>query len=181
MVRSRSYNRGRRPQERGPRGSIEIAHVLFLEPTAPPSTSQLAQEPANLRGSRVEFQEMGDRLATLLECPLNFPSALNLDIQCMHSGRISQCYINITRNKFIAKTSQAYTTKKKKTVKLRVGSGQTWNICTEGRLLDHCATLPRISLSGKIIYLIYFPVKFCRLTLFEAGEAVLIVLPPLFL
>ena len=70
----------------------------------------------------------------------------------MHSGRISQCYINIIRNTFIAKTSNAYTTKKK-TVKPRIGPGQTWTIyeCTEGRLLDHCATLPRISLSGQII------------------------------
>ena len=50
-------------------------NVLFLEQTAPPSTSQLARKPANLRGARVEFQEMGDRLATLLECYLNFPSA----------------------------------------------------------------------------------------------------------
>ena len=50
-------------------------NALFLEQTAPPSTPQLAQEPANLRGARVEFQEMGDRLATLLECSRNFPSA----------------------------------------------------------------------------------------------------------
>ena len=53
----------------------EWPNVLFLEQTAPPSTSQLAQEPANLRGARVEFQEIGDRLATFLECSLNFPSA----------------------------------------------------------------------------------------------------------
>ena len=30
-----------------------------------PQRHKLAGEPANLRGSRAEFQEMGDRLATL--------------------------------------------------------------------------------------------------------------------
>ena len=32
---------------------------------------KLAPEPANLRGSRVELQEMGDRLATLFEYSLS--------------------------------------------------------------------------------------------------------------
>ena len=44
---------------------------------------------------------MGDRFATLFECSLNFPSASYLDIQCMHGGRMSQCYINIIRNTFM--------------------------------------------------------------------------------
>ena len=53
----------------GPRGSIEIANVLFLEQTAPPSTSQIraGKRKFNLRGSRVEFQETGDRPVTLFE------------------------------------------------------------------------------------------------------------------
>ena len=46
---------------------------------------------------------MGDRFATLFECSLNFPSASYLDIQCMPGGRMSQCYINIIRNPFVAK------------------------------------------------------------------------------
>ena len=48
---------------------------------------------------------MGDRFATLVECFLNFSSASNLERRCMHGGRMSQCYINITRNTFIVKTS----------------------------------------------------------------------------
>ena len=43
-----------------------------------PQRHKLAREPANLRGSRVEFQELGDRLATLIESSLNFPSAYYL-------------------------------------------------------------------------------------------------------
>ena len=49
---------------------------------------------------------MGERLVTLFECFLNFPGASYLDIQCMRSGRISQCYININSNAFTAKTSR---------------------------------------------------------------------------
>ena len=35
-----------------------------------PQRNKLARKPGNLRGSRVEFQEMGDRFATLIECCL---------------------------------------------------------------------------------------------------------------
>ena len=35
---------------------------------------------------------------------------------------------------------------------------RTWTIFTEGRLLDHCATKPRTTLSGKIItFKVLFP------------------------
>ena len=38
---------------------------------------------------------------------MNFPSTSCLDRQCMHeNGRMSQSYIHITRNTFIAKTSR---------------------------------------------------------------------------
>ena len=49
---------------------------------------------------------MGDRFATLFDCSLNFPSASYPAryTEYMHSGRMSQCYINIIRNTFIAKT-----------------------------------------------------------------------------
>ena len=48
---------------------------------------------------------MGDRFATLFECSLNFPSVSYLDIQCMHSGRMNQGYINIqVEIRFIAET-----------------------------------------------------------------------------
>ena len=60
-----------------------------------PQRHKLARESAYLRGFRVEFQKMGERLVTLFECFLNFSGASYLDIQSMHSGRISQCYINI--------------------------------------------------------------------------------------
>ena len=39
---------------------------------------------------------MGDRFATLFQFFQNFPSASYLDRQCMDSGSMSQCYINIT-------------------------------------------------------------------------------------
>ena len=71
-----------------------------------PQRHKLARESAYLRGFRVEFQKMGERLVTLFECFLNFPGVSYLDIQSMHSGRISQCYININRNAFTAKTSR---------------------------------------------------------------------------
>ena len=64
-----------RARGRGPRGSIEISKCLNV---------------TNSRGSRVEFRERGDRFATLLECFLNFLSALYLDRQCMYSGKMSQ-------------------------------------------------------------------------------------------
>ena len=59
IVCTRSHNRSRRSQARGARGSIEIAKCA--------QRHKLARGPANLRGSRVEFQEMGDRFATLFE------------------------------------------------------------------------------------------------------------------
>ena len=50
---------------------------------------------------------MGDGFAPLFECSVNFPFASYLDRKCMHSGRMSQYHINITRNTSIAKTSQS--------------------------------------------------------------------------
>ena len=45
-------------------------------------------------------------LRLYLSALLTFPSVFKyLDKQCKHSGGMSQCQINITRNKFIAKTS----------------------------------------------------------------------------
>ena len=35
---------------------------------------------------------MGARFASLFECSLNFQSASYLNRQCIHSGRMSQCY-----------------------------------------------------------------------------------------
>ena len=32
-----------------------------------------------------------------------------------------------------------------------LAENRTWTICTESRFLDHCATLPRITITGKII------------------------------
>ena len=52
---------------RGPRGSIEIASFFKNKPRHP-QQHKLAREPASLRGSRVEFQEMGDRFGTLFDC-----------------------------------------------------------------------------------------------------------------
>ena len=74
---NRSHNRGRRQQARGPCRSIEITKCAILEQSPPPWSQRhkLAREPANFRCSRVEFQEIGDRFATLLEHSLNFPSA----------------------------------------------------------------------------------------------------------
>ena len=42
--------------------------------------------------------------------------------------------------------------------KTSLAENRTWTICTESRFLDHCATLPRITLTGKIIiFKVLFP------------------------
>ena len=50
--------------------------------------------------------------------------------------------------------------KNKKYIQQRKNSlakGLTYSICTEGRrLLDHCATLTRIKLSGKLLFKVLF-------------------------
>ena len=51
---------------------------VHFVPLRHPQRHKLAREPANLRGSCVEFQELGDRLATSIESSLNFPSAYYL-------------------------------------------------------------------------------------------------------
>ena len=50
---------------------------------------KLTWAPATSRRSLVEFEMIGDRVATFLECSLNFPSASYLDIQRMLSGRMT--------------------------------------------------------------------------------------------
>lgn len=91
-----------RARGRGPRGSIEISKCLNV---------------TNSRGSRVEFRERGDRFVTLLECFLNFLSALYLDRQCMDSGKMSQFEAKgkiMIRNKNKNKTKKNTTTTTKK-------------------------------------------------------------------
>ena len=58
----------------------------------------------------MEFQEMGDRFATLFKCALDSLSASYLDRQCMHIQLKSQpnCSTNITRNTFITNTSREH-------------------------------------------------------------------------
>ena len=50
---------------------------------------KLTWAPATSRRSLVEFEMIGDRVATFLECSLNFQSASYLDIQRMLSGRMT--------------------------------------------------------------------------------------------
>ena len=50
------------------------------------------------------------------------------------------------------KTKQYIYNKEKKSL----AENRTWTICTESRFLDHCATLPRIKLTGKLLYLKYY-------------------------
>ena len=93
-------------------------------------------------------------------------------MQWMHSGRRSQCYINITRNTFIAKTSRGcnvssknkgkqakgeYIIKKKKQLKKKyiyiyiyIYIYTTKKKTAKPRLESNMATLPRLTLSGKI-------------------------------
>ena len=71
--------------------------MLFLEQTAP----------ANLCGSRVEFQGMGDHLASVIKGSLNLLSASYLDVQYMCNGRMSRCYINITRILYVYRKNLA--------------------------------------------------------------------------
>ena len=138
---------------------IEIAKYAICEPTAPPLTSQIARDPTSLRGSRVEFRQRSGHFATLFERFLNFPSASYFYIQCMESGKMGRCYINISRNPFIAKPHKGVTRggtvgikgnnqgrkmiRKKNTKgkiyilknKNSLANSRTWTICTEGRLL----------------------------------------------
>ena len=75
--------------------------MLFLEQTAPPSTSQTrvgSRETARLSWG---ISGDGQSFATSFKCSLSFSSASYLDRQCMNSGGMSECYINITRNKFV--------------------------------------------------------------------------------
>ena len=53
------------------------------------------------------------------------------------------------------KQNEKYIYNKEKT---NLAENRTWTICTESRFLDHCATLPRITLTGKIIiFKVLFP------------------------
>ena len=166
------------------RGSIEIAKcAIFRTNCATLNVTNSSGNP-RIRADLVWILRDGDRFATLFECSPNFPSASYLDIQCMHSSRMNQGYINIIRNRFIAKTLRCcngptigikgnkpreknmiknktttkQNKKKKKIIQRKIkqlrAESPTYTICTEGRLRDHCATLPRITLSRKIIIII---------------------------
>ena len=94
----------------GPRGSIEIAKCAIFRTNCTTPAQRASQTRAgtrkfNLRGSRVEFQEMGDRPATLFESFLDCSRGWYLNIQfapCINRRRMSQYFINITRNTSIA-------------------------------------------------------------------------------
>ena len=73
----------------------------FQNKLCQPQSNKLARGPSNLGGSRVELQGIDDRFASLLEYQVLHKS----DRKCMHSGMMSQCYINITSETFLAKTS----------------------------------------------------------------------------
>ena len=106
-INIRSYNRSRsQPQAQGLRGSIETAKCANFRTNCAPLNVTNSRVPREFARLSCGFRETGDRFATLFECSLDFPSASYLDRQCMHSGRMSQCYINIIRNKYIAKNSR---------------------------------------------------------------------------
>ena len=70
-----SRNQGRRPRAWGPRCFIEIVKcTIFRTNCATLNVIKSHRNPQIYAGSRVEFQEMGDRFATLFECSLNSPS-----------------------------------------------------------------------------------------------------------
>ena len=46
--------------------------------------------------------------------------------------------------------------------KTSLAENRTWTIYTENRFLDHCATLPRITLTAKIIIFNVVSLKFCQ-------------------
>ena len=150
---NRSHKRGKTPKARGLRVSIEIAKCATFRSNCASLNVPISRgNPANLHGYRVEFQEMDDCFATLFGCSLNLPFASYLNRQCMHRVRMSKYYINITWNTRLSQTNLCNTGKNS------LAESRTWTICTEGRLLDHVATLPRKALSGKIIILkVFFP------------------------
>ena len=75
---------------------------LFLEQTVPPSTNS-CENPQICAVFVCKCVGFGN----FFECSLNFPSASYLDRQFMHSGRMSQCYINISRYTFSAKKKRS--------------------------------------------------------------------------
>ena len=103
----RSHNRGRRPQTRGQRASIDIVKCYISKTNC---TTQLKSFtlPRTPKFARLSCGIPGDgrRFATLFECSLNFPSASYeqcLDRQCMHSGRMSQCYKQLIQERLSEK------------------------------------------------------------------------------
>ena len=102
-VFNRSQKRGRRPQARGLRGPIEIAKcAIFRSNCATLNVPISGGEPHefvrsivwNFRRWAIVFQ----LYLGALWASLNLPFASYLNRQCMHSVRMSQYYINITRN-----------------------------------------------------------------------------------
>ena len=73
---TRSCNRGRRLQARGPRGSIEIVKCAIFRTNCATLNVMNLLGNLHIAGGRVEFQKMSDHLTTLFECSLNFPSSL---------------------------------------------------------------------------------------------------------
>ena len=97
----------------------------------------------------------------------------------MHSGRISQCYITKLEIR-LSQNPRMHIHHRKKQLSRESHPGNLDNLHGRSapRPLRHAA---KDIVKWAHFYLMHFPVKFCRLTLFEAGEAVFILLPPLFL
>ena len=97
----------------------------------------------------------------------------------MHSGRISQCYITVLEIR-LSQNPRMHIQQRKKQLSRESDPGNLDNLPGRSTLtpLRHAA---KDIVKWAHFYLMHFPVKFCRLTLFEAGEAVFILLPPLFL
>ena len=133
-------------------------NVLFLEQTAPPSTSQIRA--GTRKFARLSCGISGDGRSRSCNGPavrikVNKPKGENM--------------IKETQNNIKTRQNQ------KKTIPQRKKQlAQPVPICTEGQFLNHCSTLPRIKLCGKIIMFDYFPVKYWRQRLFKAGEALFI-------
>ena len=107
----RSHNRGWRPQtagstrfHRNSQCAIFRTNCATLKVTNLRGHLQICVGLVwNFRDGRSSSHFFFIIIALLIFQVLN----INLDIQCMHSGRISQCYISITRNAFIVKTSRS--------------------------------------------------------------------------
>ena len=124
---------------------------------------------------------MGARFASLFECSLNFQSASHLNRQCIHSGRMSQCYTSwslcsiascatLTENMFFAEGFAEvdvvflFVNQRGETFNyssFRTGSGERIRVLSSVQSTN-CASLPRMTPTCLVLNVRSLVKKFAR-------------------